>query len=200
MPRRQRRDVEPEIMLPDDRQQRQKANDAVDAGWKVPKVRRDGEFPIKDGFIPIMNEKQRQLRRIKQNGGKLDEGLVAFMMESCAKTTKVSVLDGNRIQVIKDGQLVFRLTSVGCRIYMTQVEIALQYGCSRQHVSRQISQMKEHGLIVNSGNGWYEFAATLCWRGDLDVQSAYRNQQKVRDGMAFTDGITNLVSEDMDAD
>ena len=147
-----------------------------------------------------MDEKQRQLGRIRENGGKLDEGLVAFMMEACAKTAVAPVLDDDRNQVVKDGQLVYRLIRVGCRIYMTQMQIALRYGCSRQHVCNQIRQMKEHGLIVNSGNGWYEFAAVLCWRGDLDVQAAYRGQQKVRDGMTITDGTTTLVTEDMDDD
>jgi len=60
--------------------------------------------------------------------------------------------------------------------------------------------MKEHGLIVNSGNGWYEFAAVLCWCGDLDVQAAYRQQQRIRDGMVFTDGTATRVTEDMDSD
>ena len=83
---------------------------------------------------------------------------------------------------------------------MTQEEIAQQLGCSRQHVNEQIRKMKEHGLIVNQGHGWYEFAAILCWRGDLDVQAAYRRQQPVRDGRVITDGTTTLVTEDMDAE
>ena len=200
MPRPRHPDAEPEILLLDDREKRRLANGAVGTGWSVPRVRRDGEFPIKDGFTPIMDEKQRQLRWIKNNGGKLDEGLVAFMMENCAKSLKAPVLDRNRNQVLRDGYLVFRLTRVGCRIYMTQAQIAQLYRCSRQHVSNQIRQMKEHGLIVNCRNGWYEFAAILCWRGDLDVQAAYRNQQRVRDGMVITDGKTALVTEDMDDD
>ncbi len=197
MPRARHSDLEPEVLLPDDRDQRRIANTAVGEGWNVPRVRRNGHTPINDGFTPIMDEKQRQLRWIRQAGGKLDEGLVAFMMESCAKTLKAPVLDKNGEQQIKDGNLVFRLIRVGCRIYMTHEQIALQYGCSRQHVTNQIKQMKDHSLIVNNRNGWYEFAATLCWRGDLDVQAAYRQQQRVRDGMIFTDGTTTLVTEDM---
>jgi hypothetical protein len=200
MPRARHPDLEPEILLPDDRRQKQLANDAVEDGWTVPRVRLYGKSPINDGFIPIMDEKQRQLREIKLNGGKLDEGLVAFMMENCAKTLKALVHDKNGNPLIKDGCLVFRLIRVGCRIYMTQQEIALQYGCSRQHVTNQIKQMKEHSLIVNCRNGWYEFAAVLCWCGDLDVQAAYRHQQIVRDGRVITDGTNTLVTEDMDSE
>ena len=60
--------------------------------------------------------------------------------------------------------------------------------------------MKQYGLIVNKGLGWYEFAAVLCWRGDLDVQASYREQQRVRDGRVVTDGLTTHVAEDMDDD
>lgn len=200
MSRPRRSDLTPEILLPDDREQRRKANEVIDREWRIPKVRRRGERPIIDGFTPIMNEKQRQLKAIKQSGFKLDEGLVAFMMESCTQTTVTRVMNENGEQETRDGNLVFKLTRVGCRVYMTQEEIARQYGCSRQHVNAEIKKMKEHSLIVNSGNGWYEFAAVLCWRGDLDVQAAYRSQQKVQDGWEITDGTTTLVTENMDAD
>ena len=48
MPRPRHPDAEPEILLLDDREKRRLANGAVGTGWAVPRVRRDGEFPIKD--------------------------------------------------------------------------------------------------------------------------------------------------------
>ena len=200
MSRTRRPDLEPEILLPDGRGQLRKANDAIDPGWHIFKVRRRGERPIIDGFTPIMNEKQKQLRNIKQSGVSLDEGLIAFMMESCTQASVTRVIKENGEQETRDGNLVFRLTRVGCRVYMTQKEIAQQLVCSRQHVNEQIKKMKEHCLIVNQGHGWYEFAAILCWRGDLDIQAAYRKQQPVRDGRVITDGKTTLVAENMDSD
>jgi hypothetical protein len=83
---------------------------------------------------------------------------------------------------------------------MTQEEIGRQHGRSRQHVNEQIGQMKKFGLIVNKGEGWYEFDARLCWRGDFKIQKAYREIQIVRDGLVITDGRTTIVTEDMDAD
>ncbi len=47
--------------------------------------------------------------------------------------------------------------------------------------------MSASRLSADIGQGWYEFLAHLCWRGDLDVQAAYRKQQKVRDGWALVD-------------
>ena len=78
--------------------------------------------------------------------------------------------------------------------------MAHEYGCSRQHVNSQIKEMKRYRLIVNQGHGWYEFAAILCWRGYLEIQAAYRQQQRARDGRVVTDGTTTLVAPDMDAD
>jgi len=193
-----RSDYQPKILLPDKREALLRANRDVGNGYTVSRVRRDGEQPIKDGFTPIMNAKQRWLRPIKRNGGKLDEGLVAFMMESCATAYAAPVLNRDGEQEIEDGFLVYRLTRVGCRIYKTQDQIAREYICSRQHVNKQIGMMKGHGLIVNKGHGWYEFAAILCWRGNLDYQRAYRDQQLLRDGQTFTDGRTTLATEDMD--
>ena len=60
--------------------------------------------------------------------------------------------------------------------------------------------MKKYGLIVNKGEGWYEFDARLCWRGDFKIQKAYREIQRIRDGLVITDGTSTLVTEDMDAD
>ena len=152
MSRPRRRDVEPEILLRDDREQLHRANDAVAETWYINKVRRQGDQPVKDGFMLIMKEKQRQLRAVKRCGAKLDEGLVAFMMENCALAQVAPILDENGDQLVRDGFRVCRLVRVGCRVYMTQQQIADLYGCRRQHVNEQISMMNQYGLIVNKAN------------------------------------------------
>ncbi len=83
---------------------------------------------------------------------------------------------------------------------MTQEEIATRYGIHRGTVNKQIKTFKQRSLIVNSGNGWYEFDAALCWRGNLSICRAYQRQQRVRNGRIVTDGTTTLVAPDMDAD
>ena len=180
MPRRRRPDLEPEILLADVREQERRANRAIDPGYNA-KVRRRDEMPINDGFMPILDEKQRRLAYFKEKGVRFDEGLLAFMMERCDRTRIVPVHDADGNQLVRDGRRVFLLRRVGCRVYMTQEEIAKDHGCSRQHVNEQIQLMKEHDFIVNWGHGWYEFDASLCWRGDLPVRREYAAQQRVRD-------------------
>ena len=198
MPRIQRPDVQPEILLPDVRLPERQANDAIGSGYRA-KVRPVGYRLVVDGWTNIFDRTEEATKSIRLNGGSIDEGLVFFMMRHCAKAAASPVTDGNNQLMIRDGFILHRLLRVGCRIYMTQEEIGRQYGCSRQHVNEQIGQMKKYGLIVNKGEGWYEFDARLCWRGDFKLQKAYREIQIVRDGLIITDGTTTHVTEDMDA-
>ena len=198
MPRRQRRDIQPEILLPDVRVPERQANDAIGSGYRA-KVRPVGYQLVVDGWTNIFDRTEETFIFIKRNGGNIDEGLVFFMMRHCAMAAASPVTDVNNQPVTRDGCIVHRLRRVGCRVYMTQEEIGRQYGRSRQHVNEQIGQMKKFGLIVNQGLGWYEFDARLCWRGDFKLQKAYREIQIVRDGLIITDGTTTLVTEDMDA-
>jgi biotin operon repressor len=199
MPRPQRRDVEPEILLPDVREQERIANDAIDDDHRA-KVRPVDYRPVIDGWTNIFDRTDEMLKFVRRRGVKLDEGLVSFMMRHCARAAVIPVLDQQRQPVTRDGCIVYVLRTVGCRVYLTQDEIAQRYGRSRQHVIENIKTMKLYGLIVNQGQGWYEFDARLCWRGDFQIQKAYREQQRVRDGLVITDGETTLVTEDMDDD
>ncbi len=199
MPRRQRHDLRPEILLPDVRQQERQANRAID-DLHLAKVRRRGEHPVTDGWTNIFDRTIEILRSIRCKETSVDLGLALFMMLNCSKAIVAPITDEHNEPVTRDGCIVYRLLSVGCRINMTQEEIAERYAFTRTHVNRQIMLMKKHGLIVNQGRGWYEFDANLCWRGDFKIQKAYREIQTVRDGMIFTDGKTTLVTEDMDAD
>ncbi len=102
-------------------------------------------------------------------------------MTAASGTRIVPVLDAGGNQLVRDGRRVFLLRRVGCRVSMTQEEIAKDHGCSRQHVNEQIQLMKEHIFIVNWGHGWYEFDASLCRRGELPVRREYPAPHRVRD-------------------
>jgi dUTPase len=199
MPRRQRQDYQPEILLPDVREQERRANDAIGNEYRA-KVRPVDCRLVVDGWTNTFNRTEEAFQSIRRSGDYIDEGLVSFMMRHCAMAASSPIRDEHNQLVLRDGFIVHRLRRVGCRIYMTQEEIGRQYGRSRQHVNEQISQMKKYGLIVNKGEGWYEFDARLCWRGDFKIQKAYREIQIVRDGLIITDGKSTLVTEDMDAD
>ena len=181
MPRRPRPDIEPEILLPDRREQVRTANEALDSEYYVNKVRRRGELPIKDKWIVVMDELQRRLDDCRELGVGLDEALLLYMMQNCDKAATTPKLDDNGHPIVVNGCQVVVLRRVGCRVRKTQDEIARALGCSRQYVNAQIAKLKEWHFIVNWGKGWYELAASLCWRGDLDVCGAYAEQQCVRD-------------------
>jgi hypothetical protein len=198
MPRRQRQDVQPEILLPDVRDPERRANDAIGDRYRA-KVRPTGQRLIVDSWTNIFDRTEEVFKSIRTSGEYIDEGLVGFMMQHCAKAAASIVRDENNQPMLRDGFIVHRLRRVGCRIYMTQEEIGLQYRRSRQHVNEQVSLMKQHGLIVNQGEGWYEFDSYLCWRGDFKIQKAYREIQIVRDGRVITDGTTTLVTENLDS-
>ena len=79
MPRRCRPDLEPEILLADVREQERRANSAIDPGYNA-KVRRRDEMPINDGFVPILDEKQRRLAYFKERGVRFDEGKLCLCL------------------------------------------------------------------------------------------------------------------------
>jgi len=199
MPRRQRHDIQPEILLPDVREPSRQANDAIGNGYRA-KVRLADYRLIVDGWTNILDRTEEVFQSIRRFDEYIDEGLVSFMMRHCAMASASPVKGRDDQLVLRDGFIVHRLRRVGCRIYMTQEEIGNQYGCSRGNINEQIKRMKLYGLIVNQGDGWYEFDANLCWRGDFKLQKAYREIQKVRDGLTIIDGKTTRVTEDMDAD
>jgi hypothetical protein len=199
MPRSRRPDLTPEILLPDVRQQERQANEAIGNQHRA-KVRPVDYRPISDGWTTIFDRTHEHLDFVRRNGVRIDHGLVFLMMRRLAKAQSSPVMDNAGEPLVRERCIVHTLRRVGCRVYKTQNELATMYGCSRQKVNAQIKMMRKHGLIVNQGNGWYEFDANLCWRGDFRIQKAYREQQRVRDGWVITDGKTTLVTEDMDDD
>ena len=181
MPRRPRPDIEPEIVLPDNREQETRANQAIDDDWRA-RVYPRGERPINDDWTVKPMELQRRLARLRSIKAGINEGLLHFMMEHCDLASTVPKLDANGAPEFRNGGRVVVLRRIGCRLTMTQEEIATRYGIHRGTVNKQIKTFKQHNLIVNSGNRWYEFDAALCWRGNLSICRAYQRQQRARDG------------------
>lgn len=194
-----RPDFEPEIYLPDVREQERAANGVVGVQYRA-RVSRAGEKIVNDGWTNVFDRTIDVLAVTKRSEPNINAGLVLFLMQHCAQAQATPITDNEGNMLLRDGSILNRLRRVGCRTYMKQSEIAKAYGCSPSTVHRQIQTMKRTGIIVNQGHGWYEFDANLCWRGDFKIQRAYRKIQEVQDGMSFTDGRTTLVTEDMDDD
>lgn len=177
---RSRPDLEPEIQLPNRQEQVRRANQALDHGHYVNKVRRRGEPPIADGWMVVLDNLRRRLDHCRELNTGIDEALVLYMVQNCDMARTTHKCDDNGNSVVIDGLQVHILRRVGCRVRMTQDDIAHALKRSRQYVNAQIAILKECYFIVNWGKGWYEFDANLCWRGDLDMRNAYANQQYMR--------------------
>ena len=198
MPRHPRDDLEPEILLPDVAGQQQRAASAIDEQFRA--IVYDPRNPIgRDPRIYIFtNRLEIRLQECRKNKAGIDEGFLAMMMHRCELAQIRESRKRNGDRMYRNELLVCRLTRVGCRVRSTQAELANTYGRSRQFVNNQIRILREMYFIVNQGRGWYEFDASLCWRGDLGTCAAYREIQTVRDGLIYTDGTTTLVTEDTD--
>ncbi len=105
-----------------------------------------------------------------------------MMMLHCDLAVIREQRDSNGEPTRRDGLFVHRLVRVGCRVRMTQEDLGHRYGKGRQFANEQIGKLRDWYFIVNQGRGWYEFAASLCWRGNLGTCAAYREVQRVRDG------------------
>jgi len=198
MPRRQRDDIEPEILLSDTHEQQQLATNAIDHERYRAMVY-DRNQPIgRDRRTYFFDALDYRLRQCRDVGVTMNEGLLSFMMRQCDLANVRIVRDANGEPIVRDGLTVHRLVRVGCRMTMTQQQIANRHELSRQTVNHQIGIFREWYFIVNQGSGWYEFDARLCWRGNLSICAAYREAQRVRDGIVFTDGTSSLTTEDMD--
>jgi DNA-binding IclR family transcriptional regulator len=183
MPRRPRPDIEPEILLQiaDVRDAHQRASNAAGAEYRV-KVRRIDDQQVSDGWIMAYDTLSARLDQCRRRRVNIDEGLLRLMLHSIDMARSVPVLGPDHQPVRRDGLEFLRLRRVGCRLRMTQEQIAAAHGVSRQHVVEQIGKLREAGIVVNWGQGWFEFDAALCWRGDHELRAAYARQQRRRDG------------------
>jgi hypothetical protein len=189
MARPPRPDKRPRIRIHvlDVRDAERRANDAIDDSL-VATVKRRGERYVADGWRCVFDELERQLTLLrgkkfavnKKRSVRIDEGFVAFLAHSVTFASATNVLDEDGRSLIEGGYFVKELSRVGCRVVMTQSEMAKAYNCSRSHVAEQLDLLRECLLIVNWGDGWWEFDARLVWRGDLKLHKAYRDVQPLQ--------------------
>lgn len=187
MPRPPRPDLVPEIRLPDVREAERRASDAAGNAYRTKVFRRD-QPATNDGYVQIYQALYLRLAEIRETRpGYIDEGLLLAMMQDCDFASAEPKMHHCE-PFIKDGEIVHRLFKIGCRVRKTQQQIADDYPCSRQHVNEQVRRMKEVGLIVNQGRGWYEFSALYVWCGPPQLQRAYLRVQRVADGLTVRQG------------
>lgn len=144
-------------------------------------------FIAKHRWRLVRNRKQQEevFRRTGVDYLALDVGLMCFMMDHCSRSDHRKNRDQN-----DDGTIDARLIKVGCRLTLTQEQIADMYkvvraDCSRSHVSKQLNLMYDIGIIVDKGYGCYEFDAELCWNGSIEHWKAYRKVQRTKYDTVF---------------
>ncbi len=186
MPRPRRHDLEPEILVPDTSAQERRANEAIDENFSA-KVRRRGESPIQDRWMIATDELERQLAHHRRAGTSIPAAFLWFLVMRCDSAHAAPKLDANREPEIRDGHRVLNLRRIGCRVRMTEKQMAEDFCASQSTIERHVRKLKALGFIVNGGHGWVELDAALCWRGDLNLLAAYRNIQTISYGPFGTD-------------
>lgn len=178
-----------EVLVPDTDRFEQQANGAIDDPRFASRVYRKGEVPIKDGWRSIMNELYRRLDICDQERLGISREFVLSLLALVdkASATHKKDEDGNPVyscvEVASDAPggeniqytqcKVMILHRPGCCVYMRHKDICKVLGCSRVHVSEQITLLKRWGFIINSGHGWIEFDCTLVWCGKVNLIPAY---------------------------
>lgn len=66
----------------------------------------------------------------------------------------------------------------GCRVNITQKLLAKRMRCSEERIRRAIKLFKETYIIINSGNGWYDFSADFFWKGKEEIRLPYKRYQE----------------------
>jgi hypothetical protein len=187
MPRQPRNDLEPRVFLRDTSEQTGLARDAIDGDNFQVLVFDRAQSIGRERRVYIFHALNRVLTQYRNQGIKLDEGLLSFMMHNCELVDIRVETDAQRNPIREGGSVLYRLVRVGCRLYMTQQEVADQYMVSRDKVIKQIALYRECYLILNSGQGWYEFDASLCWSGNLGICAAYQVVQQELYGTTYVD-------------
>lgn len=178
MSRQERPDLRPTVFLPDTGSDQQIVNEVLGQNRRA-RVRVTGQRF--ERFITVYEAMDQRLDDIRRTTNPpLDEKVLNVMLSRCAQARTTMLTGVRQPPDTPIDQVAHRFQSVGCRVHMTQKQIADIAYCSRDHVSRQIQILREHGIIVNWGRGWYEFDALFVWRGDYELRNAYLDVQRHR--------------------
>lgn len=164
MPRPIRPDLRPIILIPDTSDAQRRARNVVSPrlgvsvyqlGTTAPYIRWHASFYDWINFL-------------RSEGETIDHEILNYMVG------RVSFADARSQGPANDNGLVPHILFMpGCRVELTQQEIANELGCSTERVRLAIKQLEICGVIVNSGKGWYEFDANHVWKGKEDIRQAY---------------------------
>lgn len=192
MPRPQREDKEPVIMVREDIYiKRNHAREAVNDTSLEVAVFRKRKYP--EFYTTVYAELENRLAEIRKRRKDFDAGVLYMMLSLCPVAVSKPASPDNVDADLEPNYQWHVLKKVGCRVEMTVKELAERYNVSESTIQRNIQIMREEDLIVNWGKGWNEFDANLAWRGPHDLRSAYLPFQRCRQKIVITDGKTTLT-------
>lgn len=168
----------PDIFMRDARQAKRLARDQAGEGFRGTAYDADLRYPLHARVM--MHELQRRL----MNGRDILKGVpacdVLFSIISRLEMAEVDPMNemeaGN---LDRNGRLRHALLRCGCRVDVTNQELADEIGKSKASIERAIRSLKEAEIIINWGRGWLEVDARLIWCGDEAIRQAYAAVQQI---------------------
>ena len=175
MPRPQRVDIQPLIIVPDIRLHKEAASNVVPNEFTV-SVSRRGPHPH-GGFHITTAAYYGYLELLRQDGISLPFDLLTLLMGRIEYARSVPIPPNDLSTQPPAGMMVVRVDEVGCRVWMTQAEMGEALGVCRATIIEKLKILKNHDLIENWGHGWVELSAYFVWKGDESLRREYAKQQ-----------------------
>lgn len=169
MPRPQRPDLHPTIWIPDTSEQQRRAEEVVGPNFGATVYPRGRISP----YVQMHDNFYEWIEFLRSEGETIDHEVLNYMIGH------LNFADARRIGEIDERGLVpYRMQLPGCRVNLRQKEIAVGMNCSEERVRTAIKRMRRCEIIVNQGQGWYEFDAILFWKGKPTLRLAYIQVQQ----------------------
>lgn len=168
----------PDIFMRDVRQAKRLARDRVGEGFRGTAYDADLRYP---SFARLMmQELQQRLLDNRDTLRKVPAYEVLFSIISRLQMAEATPADeqvaGN---LDTHGRQRHELLRSGCRVDVTNSELANELGIGSASVERAIRALKQAEIIVHWGRGWLELDADLVWCGDESARQAYADVQQV---------------------
>lgn len=164
MPRPIRPDLHPIILIPDTSDAQRRAREVVGSRLSVSVYEPGNTAPYIRGHASFYD----WINFLRSEGEAIDHEILNYMVGRLPFANARSQGPANG-----KGLIPHILYMPGCRVEITQQEIADAVRCSEERVRLAIKQLKRCEIIVNTGKGWYEFDATFLWKGSEAVRLAY---------------------------
>ena len=167
----------PDIFMRDVRQAKRLARDRVGEGFRGTAY--DADLHYRPFVRLMMQELQQRLLGNRDILKKVPACEVLFSIISRLQMARVAPADEQVAGNLDNrGRQRHELLRSGCRVDVTNGELASELGIGSASVERAIRALKQAEIIVHWGRGWLELDADLVWCGDESARQAYADVQQ----------------------